>query len=340
MNKKFNILTLSLLILLLASCEKHDFFDENTITGAVGPETYWVVESSTAKAGVGMEFTAQYYSSVRNIDHSEVWYDLWERVDKSVSCALIKSLTYSYTSSESIKARELQTIQTYPHSEDLWSDSLHAYIFTNTFPISYTLSPVSWNPKDTIGFSKNLTTYFGADFAKNFKDELTTKLNPTSEERNFAAYQDVLKGLTLVDSAYMAWITDSTFDVSSMSWNKHFKQYDTIWSTTNFDTIGFEVDTTYDYINMGGRPPRIDTIMNLDTNYLVKPWVDKVNYVYDQIKDTIDALWNNVTFIDLIEKTDGYAIEYQKNYLINAELRVYDDEGVYSKTDSKEISIN
>ena len=76
MKTKFQILTLGLLMLGFASCEKHDFFDEDTITGKVGPETYWTVESSAVKAGESMGFTAQYYSSVTGIDHSEVWYDL------------------------------------------------------------------------------------------------------------------------------------------------------------------------------------------------------------------------------------------------------------------------
>jgi hypothetical protein len=44
--------------------------------------------------------------------------------------------------------------------------------------------------------------------------------------------------------------------------------------------------------------------------------------------------------MDLIQGADGYAVEYQKSYYINAELRVYDKDGTYSKTDAKEISIN
>ena len=45
-------------------------------------------------------------------------------------------------------------------------------------------------------------------------------------------------------------------------------------------------------------------------------------------------------FMDLIFGADGYAVEYKKSYYINAELRVYDNAGTYSKTDSKEITIN
>ena len=44
----FKTLALGLLLIAVASCEKHDPFDENTITGAVGPEAYWTIESSYA----------------------------------------------------------------------------------------------------------------------------------------------------------------------------------------------------------------------------------------------------------------------------------------------------
>ncbi|MBR4845684.1 MAG: hypothetical protein IKU98_04605, partial [Bacteroidaceae bacterium] len=91
MKKILFTLTLGLMFIGLTSCEKHDPFDENTITGPVGPETYWVINSSTVKAGTSMGFTGQYYSSVDSIDHSEVWYDLWEKEDKIVSAALIKA---------------------------------------------------------------------------------------------------------------------------------------------------------------------------------------------------------------------------------------------------------
>ena len=43
---------------------------------------------------------------------------------------------------------------------------------------------------------------------------------------------------------------------------------------------------------------------------------------------------------DLIYGSEGYSIEYKREYYINAELRIYDEKGTYSKTDSKEININ
>ena len=344
----FKTLALALFLISAASCEKHDLFDENTITGAVGPETYWTIESSMVKAGESMGFTGQYYSTVAKIDHSEVWYELFEKEDKLVTASLIKAFTYSHTSNTTNQKRMLQTIQSYAHSEDLWSDSLRAYILTGRFPVSNTLSPISWvQPKDLNGFDKNLHAYFGENFAAEFKAGVTAKMNPTADERNYAAYMNVLQGLSLLGDTivtpngdqmpYVQWITDSTFNANTNTWNKFFKKNDTIWSKVNFDTIGFQVDSTP---IKQGRPPVI-VGYKYDTTYITKPLVDQVVEVYPQIKHALDSVWeNHVTFYDLILGADGYSIEFQRSYYINAELRIYDEKGTYSKTDAKEIGIN
>ena len=348
MKNIFKIAAFGLLLVAFASCEKHDPFDENTITGAVGPETYWTIESSMVKAGESMGFTGQYYSTVAKIDHSEVWYELFEKEDKLVTASLIKAFTYSQTSNTTAQKRMLQTIASYEHSEDMWSDSLRAYILTDRFPVSNTLSPISWvQPKDLNGFDKNLHAYFGEDYADNFKAGVTAKMNPSENERNYAAYMNVLQGLShLTDTIvtpngdqmpYVQWMTDSTFNANTNTWNKFFKKNDTIWSKVNFDTIGFQVDSTP---IKQGRPPVI-VGYEYDTTYITKPWVDEVIEVYPRIKHALDSVWeNHVTFYDLILGADGYSIEYQRNYYINAELRIYDEKGTYSKTDSKEIGIN
>ena len=345
----FKTLALGLLLITIASCEKHDLFDENTITGAVGPETYWTIESSMVKAGESMGFTGQYYSTVAKIDHSEVWYELFEEEYKLVTASLIKAFTYSVTGNTTSQKRMLQTIKSYEHSEELWNDSLRAYILTDKFPVSNTLSPISWvQPKDLEGFDKNLNAYFGESFAAEFKAGVTAKMNPTADERNYAAYMNVLQGLSLLGDTivtpngdlmpYIKWMTDSAFNANTNTWNKFFKKNDTIWSKVNFDTVGIQIDTTF---KTTGRPPKQDTTWIYDTTYLTKPWVDKVEDVYPQIKHALDSVWeNHVTFYDLILGADGYTIEYKRDYYINAELRVYDEKGNYSKTDAKKIGIN
>ena len=349
----FKTLALGLLLVAAASCEQHDPFDENTITGAVGPEAYWTIESSMVKAGESMGFTGQYYSTVAKIDHSEVWYELFEKEDKLVTASLIKAFTYSHTSNTTNQKRMLQTIASYEHSEDLWNDSLRAYVLTDRFPVSNTLAPISWvQPKDLNGFDKNLHAYFGENFADEFKAGVTAKMNPTADERNYAAYMNVRQGLShLTDTIvtpngdqmpYVQWMTDSTFNANTNTWNKFFKQNDTIWSKTIFDTIGMNIDSTVRQVNIGtNRNPIIVDSTFYDTTYITKGKYESHVYVYDKIVHAIDSVWeNHVTFYDLILGADGYSIEYKRDYYINAELRIYDEKGTYSKTDSKEIGIN
>ena len=346
----FKTLALGLLITVFAACEMHDPFDENTITGAVGPEAYWTIESSMVKAGESMNFVGQYYSTAAKIDHSEVWYDLWEKEERLVTASLIKAFTFSYSQNPIAQKRMLQTIAKYNHSEDLWSDSLHAYVLTDKFPISNTLAPISWvQPKDLKDFDKNLNAYFGQDFAKNFKDSLTrTKMND-GDKRHYAAYMNVLQGLShLTDTIltpngdrmpYVQWITDSTYNANTATWVRDFKQNDTIWSKTDFDTLNTIIRDTFKVTT--NRYGKKDTTYYTDTTYVLHPIMVETNYVYDQIVHAIDSVWeNHVTFQDLIYGSEGYSIEYKREYYINAELRIYDENGTYSKTDSKEININ
>ena len=75
--------------------------------------------------------------------------------------------------------------------------------------------------------------------------------------------------------------------------------------------------------------------------YYTHPELESTIYVYPQIQKLIDSIWeNHVSFYDLILGAEGYSIEYKREYFINAELRIYDEHGTYSKTDSKEIGIN
>lgn len=347
----FKTLALGLFLIAAASCEKHDLFDENTITGAVGPETYWTVESSMVKAGEAMTFVGQYYSTEAKIDHSEVWYELFEKEDKLVTASLIKAFTYSVSSSTTAQKRMLQTIQSYPHSEDMWNDSLHAYVLESSFPISNTLSPITWaQPKDLNGFDKNLNAYFGEGFAADFKAGVTAKMNPSEDERNYAAYMNVLQGLSLLNDTiitlsgdtmtYIKWITDSTYNANTASWQKDFKRIDTVWSIDQFDTLDVIIKDTF-RLTKPDRTGKRDTIYFTDTTYITHPVFLYTMDVYPQIKHAIDSVWeNHVSFYDLILGAEGYSVDYKREYYINAELRIYDEHDTYSSTDAKEIYIN
>jgi hypothetical protein len=211
--KKLIYITDCLLLSGMTSCiEKHDFFDENTITGNVGPQAYWEVGSSTASAGSAIPFDAQYYSTIADIDHSEVWYNIVETQEKLVLCPWTVSFTYSVSSVKSEEKRISQKIQEYSHSLSVWSDSLHAYVFNDRFPVSGTLAPFSWSKPETFDYDK-MNTYFGTGFMEQFKDSLRSLMK-------FVDYKNMMLGMGLLEN--FKQYTDSTFDANSAGWIYHF----------------------------------------------------------------------------------------------------------------------
>lgn len=211
--KTVKLIYLSLIAaFLLSACAKHDFFDEISITGDVGPQAYWEVESSTVTAGSAMSFIVQYYYTAADIDRSEVWYNILETEDKTVSCPWVTSFTYSISSVRTEEKRISQKIQEYPHSLAVWSDSLHAYTFKSGFSVSATLSSFSWSKPEVFDYDK-MGTYFGAGYMEHFKDSLRNLMK-------FADYKNMMTKLNLVDD--FKQYTDSTFDANSDSYIYHF----------------------------------------------------------------------------------------------------------------------
>lgn len=202
MKQKTIIMAIAAMALLMTSCAKHDFFDEDTITGKVGPEAYWEVGSAVVAAGNSMDFSAQYYSSTSKIDHSEVWYDIEETLDKTVTCPWTVSFTYTLSSNITQQKRVSQLISEYTHAEDQWSDSLHAYLLEGTFPVSGTLAPFEW--KQPVQFdSAKMVQYFGETYMAEFKEAVHKKMQ-------YADYKKMYVGMGKLDD--FTQYTDSTED--------------------------------------------------------------------------------------------------------------------------------
>lgn len=218
MNLKMRIIKFIFLSLLatafLSGCAKHDFFDENLITGDIGPQAYWDVESAVLKAGTEMGFKVQYYSTVSEVDYSEVWYNIIEIQERTVTCPWVTTFTYSVNSIQSEEKLISQKIQEYPHSLAIWSDTLRAYTFENKFPVSGTLAPFGWVEPQVFDSAK-MTTYFGEGFMQQFKDSL-------QELMEYADYKNMLLGMSILDD--FKQYTDSTQDINvgDSVWVYHF----------------------------------------------------------------------------------------------------------------------
>ena len=307
-----------------------------TSTGA--PQTYWEVASKQVQAGEQIAFEAQYDSKNYPVDYTAVWYDLAVVEEKKATCTLIKAFDYSYT--QNAVATTIQPLaeqQRYTHNSNSWSNKTSSYLCTDHFSatLNDTLATEEWNyPRDTTEFTHKIKSYFGATFPQVFKDSVKAQMD-ANNERNYNAYMQVFTALSLVSAEDIEWMTDSVFNANSHTWKKVFKQNDTIWSTTHFDTLDVYIDTTY---KVTGRPPRQDTVWYYDTVFVLKPWVEKINYIYPQVVERIDRLWrDSVSYIDLLVSTDGYAVEYKKSCQVNAEFRVYDKKGNYAKSNPHTI---
>ena len=202
MKQKTFIMAIMAMALVMASCAKHDFFDEDTITGKVGPEAYWEVGSAVVPAGGNMDFSAQYYSSASTIDHSEVWYDIEETLEKSVTCPWTVTFTYTLSSNITQQKRVSQLIKEYAHAEELWNDSLHAYYLNDAFPVSGTLAPFEWKQPAQFDSTK-MEQYFGPTYMQEFKDAVHAKMQ-------YADYKKMYIGMGKLDD--FRQYTDSTED--------------------------------------------------------------------------------------------------------------------------------
>ncbi len=222
--KHRNIFVLAAVLLACTACDKHDFIDDLVITGDVGPQPYWVVESSVVTAGADVPFTAQYYTSVKgvSIDRSEVWYNVTENIEQVVNCPLTQTFTYSVSKVTASEKRIAQKIKTFVHSDvAVWNDSIHAYYFEGTFPVSSTLASFKWD-KPVHYDDENFRMYFGNDYQQQFKDSLYNLLK-------FEDFRNIILK-TQVRESFQEF-SDSTFDVNTNSWVRHFK-----WNADSTDT--------------------------------------------------------------------------------------------------------
>lgn len=276
-----NIIRLAVFSLLMAavySCEKQDFFDEQLITGKVGPQAYWEVGSSTVSAGTNVPFEIQYYSTESDIEYSEAWYRISETVSKSVSSPWVATFTYNITSNQTEEKRIAQKIQSYPHSLAVWSDSLHAYTFKSDFPVSGTLRPFQWVKPEEFD-SKKMDDYFGTGFMQHFKDSLYTMMK-------FADFRKMMLGMGLVEDFKL--YTDSTFDANSNGYVYHFPK-----DAEGNTPVPAELKTMYNGIEFQQLIEN-SANNNYEVEYRRTYFMDAIMRVYDKQGIYGTTLWKKI----------------------------------------------
>ena len=163
---------------LFSACDKHDNLDDSLMVGSMAPQVYWELSSTSVTAGNDVAFKAQYYTTGEApMSHLEVWYNVTEYIETSVTCSWLSTAWSKVSNTEELK-RQYQNIWTYPHQESYWTPALRAYAFDESFPTSVTLSTFEWkNPETFEGTDlARVRALFGETFPEDFQNELYERM--------------------------------------------------------------------------------------------------------------------------------------------------------------------
>ena len=217
---------------------------------------------------------------------------------------MLSSFSYSVTKSIEDEIRISQYISSYKHDEKYWNDTLRAYTFNDAFPTSYTLNSVSWNEPETFD-STLFVTYFGENFAQEFKDSLFVRMQ-------YVDYAKMMSALSLVEDFTI--YKDSTYDANSDSW-------------LSLDTL-----TTNDY-----------TSKTPDRSWRKYATLENGDVVIETIPEDVLTLFDAITIDKLLfnsSKGNIYELQFSRSYYINANLRCIDTKGAIGTALETKIELN
>ena len=312
---KYTAMALLVGMMMLTGCAKHDFIYDNVLTGKVGPQSFWRVASSAVRAGDDMGFDVQYYTTApgAEVDRIEVWYNVVQIEVTSVSSRHVPGFTAMNSVRTAREVRISQRIHSIPHcAETFWSDSVGAYWMWETFPVSSTLVPYSWDPETfNAQDSIKMENLFGDGFMANFKTRLQGVMR-------FADYQRMLvTNLQLMELEAFNVYRDSSQIMEAWKMN---------------DDGTFELDAEGNRIPDWSDPA--NKLVHFPDDVIVDGAVTRTNP-----PATILEVFDTVTFAQLVERADGYNVSYEREFQINAHLRIYDTRGVFSTTRTIEIDV-
>lgn len=225
------------------SCDRHDSLDDLVYIGKMAPQVYWEVPGTTVSAGDEVAFSAQYYTTgERPVSYCEVWYNTVETEDKQVSAPWVTCATYSIVSSQvTERMPENGTQVKYLHDEANWDAKQRAYLFSGTFPTSYTKSKTEWKNKEWD--STLVVRYFGENFMQHFKDSLETLLK-ADVDKSYADYKTLYVSIKGGDEReFLREYADSAFNDNTQTMDEFFKNHvlpaaiDSLYKTCTFGNL-------------------------------------------------------------------------------------------------------
>ena len=148
---------------------------------------------------------------------------------------------------------------------------------------------------------------------------------PTSPTKSKVEWSNTAWDSTLVNryfgEDFMQYFKDSLKRALDKNVDASYKDYSALYVAKGGDIRVFVEEYT-------------DSTFNENTQTYDK------HFKNHELPAAMDSLYEACTFGDLIFKGGDYSISYKKQFMLNAILRCYDDEGTYGLALSKEITLN
>lgn len=125
------------ILLISSSCEINDPVGDISRPGNIAANIFWDVPLTNVTAGNEVTFYTEYWSVDNTFTYLGVWYDIRKNLKYSLT---YPGNGYTYTLDSLEIAREFMEIKTFQHSAGTYDAEKKAYVFENSFPVSYTLS--------------------------------------------------------------------------------------------------------------------------------------------------------------------------------------------------------
>lgn len=311
---KFSVIALALCSLM--ACEKHDVFDDRLVyIGEFAPQLFWNVPSTVVSAGDSVAFTAQYYTTGKSpLSHLQVWYNVREKEEKSVTIPWISSTTTLNVSSNAVIERRIsQAIEEYKHNE-AWKvefdtssmgDTTYfkpVYKFAASFPTSNTLGKVILAGEECD--SANVIKYFGDDFMETTKQNVLAYLRSASSRNTYRDIYNLVFYKEDINPDTHDTIPSEADNKGSRSSKANYAIY-TRWLVTASAAQALNDSTFFD--------------KNSDT------WF--TDFREHQIPDSLMALVESLDFRELTTYAGEQSVNYNRAYELDAQLKCYDQAG-------------
>ncbi len=361
MNIIYKSVAFTAVALALASCSKHDMFDDNFQLGDAVPTVYWEVGSSACKAGDEFTFKGTYYTEKgATPDHSEVWYSVTRAESAAATVKLAGSLSYTQTEAKTDVVRPTIPVVSFPHSMAEFDAANNQFVLNATVGTSSTLSPVDWvNPKEWD--QEKFQSYYPAGFDPEFCDKVVEYL--TKDSTYYSSLRTVYINYPFTNEQFAeannVCGTNLPTNIGEEEGSDISAEKSDLWYATTEADPAKIVGYYYTTIDGDGRTiihevakDYVNPDVNLWPVYDSAPWVFcRYNDDTGSIISTVRAnympafkyLISKISFPEWIydSANQNYAVTFGRTYSLEAQFRVYDtagNEGIAS--DIRTISIN